>query len=159
MGHSRGGGIAILQAARDDRVDALVTWSSVAALVERFTDDQIDDWETKGYTEVLNSRTGQVMRLNKTLYDDAQAHRDELDVQAAAEQVEIPWLVVHAHDDASVEYGAAETLVGATESAELMTAEGGHTFGGAHPFDGVVPASLEAVWDRTASFFRAHLDA
>ena len=159
MGHSRGGGTVILQTARDDRVDALVTWSSVATFVDRFGDEQIEDWETQGYTEIRNSRTGQILRLNKVLYDDTMAHRDELDVPGAASRIDVPWLVVHARDDESVDVEAAETLAGATESAELFEAEGGHTFSGAHPFDGAVTESLETVWDRTTEFFRAHLDA
>lgn len=157
MGHSRGGAIAILQAERDERVRALVTWSSVARLVERFTEDQIEDWETKGYTEIVNSRTGQVMRLDKVLYEDALAHRKELDVQAAAERITIPWLVVHARDDESVEFRAGRMLSEASASAELMEAEGGHTFGGAHPFQGDVPESLAEVWDRTTAFLQGQL--
>ena len=159
LGHSRGGGTVILQAERDGRVDALVTWSSVATFVDRFSDEQIEDWETQGYTEVRNSRTGQILRLNKVLYDDTMAHRDELDVPGAASRIDVPWLVVHARDDESVDVEAAETLARATESAEFVEAEGGHTFGGSHPSDGMVPESLEAVWDRTTEFFRAHLDA
>ncbi len=157
LGHSRGGGTIILQAERDSRVGALVTWSSVSTFVDRFTDDQIRDWETQGYTEIVNSRTGQVMRLNEGLYDDTMAHKDELDVRGAAEQIDVPWLVVHAHDDESVDFSAAETLASATDTAELMEASGGHTFGGEHPFDGPVPDSLETVWDGTIDFFRAHL--
>jgi len=157
LGHSRGGAIVIIQAARDERVEALATWSSVAALVDRFTEDQIEDWHTKGYTEVLNSRTGQVMRLNKTLYDDALAHQDELDVLAAAQQIDKPWFVVHAPDDESVDVRAARTLVEATDSATLVKASGGHTFGGAHPFDGSIPSSLRSVWDRTTDFFQDEL--
>jgi len=159
MGHSRGGGTVILQASRDDRVDALVTWSSVATFVDRFSDEQIEDWETQGYTEIRNSRTGQVLRLNKGLYDDTMAHREELDVPGAAADIEVPWLVVHAPDDDAVDIEAAKTLAGATESADLFTAEGGHTFGGAHPFDGTVPESLDAVWSRTTEFFQANLNA
>ena len=157
LGHSRGGGTVILQADRDDRVDALGTWSSVATFVDRFSDEQIEDWETQGYTEIRNSRTGQILRLNKVLYDDTMTHRGELDVPGAAERVDVPWLVVHARDDESVDVEAAETLAGATESAELFEAEGGHTFGGAHPFDGTVPESLETVWTRTVDFFQGHL--
>jgi dienelactone hydrolase len=159
MGHSRGGGTVVLQTARDDRVDALVTWSSVATFVDRFSDEQIEDWETRGYTEIRNSRTGQILRLNKVLYDDTMAHRDALDVPGAAARIEVPWLVVHARDDESVDFEAAETLSGATEGAERFEAEGGHTFGGAHPFDGTVPESLETVWSRTTQFFRTSLDA
>ncbi|PSQ89051.1 MAG: alpha/beta hydrolase [Bacteroidetes bacterium QH_2_63_10] len=157
LGHSRGGGTVILQTDRDDRVGALVTWSSVATFVDRFSDEQIADWETQGYTEIRNSRTGQVMRLNKVLYDDTMAHRDELDVPGAASRIDVPWLVVHARDDEAVDFEAAETLAGANDSAELFEAEGGHTFGGAHPFDGTVPESLETVWTRTIDFFRTHL--
>jgi dienelactone hydrolase len=157
MGHSRGGGTVILQTERDDRVGALATWSSVSTFVDRFSDEQIADWERQGYTEIVNSRTGQVMRLNKVLYDDTRAHADELDVREAAEQIDVPWLVVHARDDESVDFEAAEILANSTETAELMEAEGGHTFGGAHPFEGPVPETLEAVWSRTIDFFRAHL--
>ncbi|HKL88811.1 MAG TPA: alpha/beta fold hydrolase [Salinibacter sp.] len=157
LGHSRGGGTVILQAERDDRVGALTSWSSVATFVDRFSDEQIEDWETQGYTEIINGRTGQVMRLNKVLYDDTMAHKEELDVRGAAERMDVSWLVVHARDDASVDFRAAEMLAGSTDSAVLMEAEGGHTFGGAHPFEGPVPDSLERVWDRTIDFFRSHL--
>src|SRR6056297_3176424 len=102
LGHSRGGGTVILQAERDDRVGALTTWSSVSTFVDRFSDEQIDDWEKQGYTEIINGRTGQVMRLNKVLYADTMAHKEELDVRGAAERMDVPWLVVHARDDASV---------------------------------------------------------
>jgi dienelactone hydrolase len=153
MGHSRGGGIAILHAARDDRVRALATWSSVSTFLGRFTDDQIEDWQTQGYTEVLNSRTGQVMRLDRVLYDDAREHAETLDVRAAAAQIDRPWLLVHARDDDAVDFEAAEALADANPDAELVEARGGHTFGGAHPHDGDVPASLKQVWTRTCSFF------
>jgi dienelactone hydrolase len=155
MGHSRGGGTVILQTARDDRVGALVTWSSVSTFVDRFTDEQVEDWETQGYTEIVNSRTGQVMRLNKGLYDDAMVHRDALDVRAAAERIDVPWLVVHARDDEAVDFEAAEILAGATDTADLMEASSGHTFGGAHPFGETVPESLVTVWNRTIDFFRS----
>ena len=157
MGHSRGGGTAILKAARDRRIRALATWSAVSGFLERFSEEQIEDWESQGYTEVVNSRTGQTMRLNRVLYDDAREHRDALDVQAAAADIDVPWLIVHARDDESVPFAEAEALYEASTNAELVEAEGGHTFGGAHPFENGVPASLEAVWERTIYFFETHL--
>lgn len=153
MGHSRGGGTAILLAERDERVRALTTWASVSTLTGRFTDAQIRDWEEQGYTEVINGRTGQIMRLNRSLYDDAIAHEDELNVLAAAKEIDVPWLIVHARDDEAVDYRAAERLQAASRNAELLSAEGGHTFGGAHPHEGDVPESLRTVWDKTIGFF------
>ena len=157
MGHSRGGGTAILQAARNPRVGALVTWSAVSSFIDRFTDEQIEDWETQSYTTVLNSRTGQTMRLNRVLYDDALAHADALDIQAAAAEIDAPWLIVHAEDDEAVPFAEAEALDDAAMGAERFTAQGGHTFGGQHPFSGTPPTSLADVWDRTLHFFRVHL--
>lgn len=157
VGHSRGGGIAILQAARDDRVQTLVTWAAVDGFIRRFSDEQIEDWKTQGYTEVVNSRTGEVMRLDQVLYRDALAHEDELDVMAAAGRLDIPWLIVHAQDDESVGFDAAEHLYAQSATADLVEAEGGHTFGGAHPFDGTVPGSLEQVWRKSIKFFHDHL--
>jgi uncharacterized protein len=157
MGHSRGGGTAILLAERDDRVRALATWASVRTFTGRFTAAQIRDWEAKGYTEVVNGRTGQIMRLNRSLYDDAMAHKEELDILAAAERLDVPWLIVHAEDDEAVDIRAAERLKAAQPDATLVRAEGGHTFGGAHPHDGAVPDSLHAVWDKTIGFFDSAL--
>jgi dienelactone hydrolase len=157
MGHSRGGGTAILHAARSGRVRALVTWSAVSGFIERFRPEQISDWKEHGYTEVVNSRTGQTMRLGRVLYDDAQAHRDQLDVVGAASQVDVPWLIVHAGDDESVPFSEAQALLEASPNADFEEADDGHTFGGAHPFEGNgiddVPPSLRRVWKRTRAFF------
>jgi dienelactone hydrolase len=157
MGHSRGGGTAILHAARSERVRALATWSSVSGFIERFSPEQVADWEKNGYTEVVNSRTGQTMRLGRVLYDDAQAHREQLDVTGAAKRIETPWLIVHADDDEAVPFEEAQALNEAAADATFEEAEGGHTFGGAHPFagDGVddVPPALRRVWKRTRGFF------
>ena len=157
MGHSRGGGTAILLAEREERVRALTTWASVSTFIGRFTDEQIQDWEAQGYTEVINGRTGQVMRLNRSLYDDAMAHKEELDVRAAAQRLELPWLIVHAKDDEAVDIRAAKRLKAASLDATMLEAEGGHTFGGAHPHDGTIPDSLQMVWDKTIRFFDSAL--
>ncbi len=157
LGHSRGGGIAILQAAVDRRVRALVSWSAVSSFADRFTKTQIRDWRERGYTEVVNMRTGQVMRLNRTLYDDALAHRDRLDIPGAAARIAVPWLIVHAEDDVPVPFREAEALYEAASGAVLFRACGGHTFGGRHPFDGEWPESLRTVFERTAAFLHRAL--
>jgi dienelactone hydrolase len=140
MGHSRGGAIVILHAAADPRIRALATWSSVAGLIERFSEKQRADWKRQGYTEIRNARTNQTMRLNRILYDDALAHRAGLDVKAAAARVAVPWLIVHAEDDAAVPLTEAEALRAAAPDAAFFEAGGGHTFGGRHPYDGASAA-------------------
>jgi fermentation-respiration switch protein FrsA (DUF1100 family) len=78
-------------------------------------------------------------------------------VGAAASGLDTPWLIVHASDDSAVSFEEAERLASSNPEALLVEAEGGHTFGGAHPHDGSVPDTLQYVWDRTAAFFNTHL--
>ncbi len=47
VGHSRGGGIAVLHAARDARVRALVTWSAISS-VERWSPHEVAEWRRAG---------------------------------------------------------------------------------------------------------------
>ena len=157
MGHSRGGGTAILQTSRDDRVRALATWSSVSTFLGRFSRSQIQDWTETGTTTIENQRTGQTMRLDRVLYDDAVENADALDVLEAASTIDVPWLVVHATDDEAVDIAAAQRLTEASSSAELIEVRGGHTFGGAHLFEEPVPESLQEVWDATLHHFDTHL--
>ncbi|HHP7237722.1 alpha/beta hydrolase family protein [Longibacter sp.] len=157
MGHSRGGGIAILHADQCPDIDSLVTWSSVDTFLGRFGEEQIREWKDRGYVEVINSRTGQTMRLNRVLYDDARKNRNRLDIIAAARRLTVPWMIVHAEDDASVAMSAARCLADAQPDATLMKATGGHTFGGKHPHDDDVPASLREVWNATLSHFNQTL--
>jgi dienelactone hydrolase len=154
MGHSRGGGIAILTASRNERAQALCTWSSVAGLTERFTEEQKEEWEQRGYTEVLNTRTGQVMRLNRVLYEDAITHKEQLNVLQAARTLQKPWLIVHAEDDEAVPYQEARRLHDAAPQAELFTAMNGHTFGGTHPPPDPLPLTVQIVFNRTVNFFK-----
>ena len=91
VGHSRGGGTAIIQAARDPRVRALVTWAAVAGFV-RYTPAELERWRHDGRMEVVNSRTGQVLPIGTALLDDLDAcGSGSLDVLAAAARVRVPW--------------------------------------------------------------------
>src|SRR5688500_3497306 len=69
LGHSSGGGTAILHAASTPRLGALVTLAAIAD-VRRWSDEETRQWRDRGYTEVRNSRTGQVLRLGTALLDE-----------------------------------------------------------------------------------------
>jgi len=60
LGHSRGGGVAVLAAAADPRVSALVTWAAVASF-DRWTERAKAEWRRTGRLDVPNARTGQVL--------------------------------------------------------------------------------------------------
>jgi len=155
VGHSRGGGDAILAAARGG-VDALVTWAAVADF-DRWSDEVKEEWRTSGRIHVLNGRTGQQMPLDLALLEDFEANREALDIEAAASRVEAPWLILHGTGDVSVPVEEARRLARANPSARLhLVEDAGHTFEAAHPFEGASPALLEAT-DHTVAHLRRHL--
>ena len=159
-GHSRGGGIAVLRAARDQHVHALATWAGIST-VKRWPYDVADDWRARGYAEVVNARTGQTFRLKPAVLDEATEHGDGmLDVGAAAESLLCPWLIVHGDADETVHFAEAELLAQrAGSNAELLAIAGGtHTFNVAHGMTSPSPQLTEAV-ERTVRFFADRLVA
>ena len=104
VGHSRGGGAAILTAGDPewrDRIGALVTWSAVATF-DRLGDDEKAAWRRQGQITVVNGRTGQELPMGVEVLDDLERHREALDVAAAAGRVDAPWLIVHGEEDETV---------------------------------------------------------
>ncbi len=138
LGHSRGGQTALVAASKFDSIQCLVTWSAVANYLERWSDAHKKDWEEKGFTEFKNSRTGQVMKLDRVVYDDALNNQEEVLAINRVENLRVPSLFIHARQDETVPYTDSEELhiKCATKEKELrLIANTGHTLGAAHPFE------------------------
>ncbi len=158
VGHSRGGGMAILAASGDPRVRALVTWAAISH-VDRWP-QQAAEWRRAGKLDVVNARTGQVLPMYTDMLDDVESNRSRLDIQAAAGRLTIPWLLIHGAADTSVPVAEAEALVRAASPSSaprrVILAGAGHTFGAAHPFAGITP-DLAAALDETITWLGRHL--
>jgi alpha-beta hydrolase superfamily lysophospholipase len=158
FGFSRGGGIAVLGAARDPRIDALVTWSSIST-VKRWSAAEIAEWRSRGHAETRNARTGQVFRVSTAILDDVEAHGDgSLSIPDAAARIRVPWLIVHGDADETVPVAEAHTLYGLSRyNADLRLVPGAtHTYGATHGMQTPPPAIAQvATW--TTEFFRTAL--
>ncbi len=156
LGHSRGGGVAVLQTAGDPRVRALVTWAAIST-VQRWPAPQRAAWRAAGVNQVKNARTGQVLPLYTDVLDDVERNASALDIAAAARRIAVPWLLIHGTEDDAVPLAEGERLAAAAPSARFVPVDGaGHTFGAVHPWQGAPPA-LELVEDTTLAFFAEHL--
>ncbi len=156
LGHSRGGGQAILAAAEEPRVAALATWAAVGSF-DRWSGETKAEWRENGRLYVLNSRTGQHMPLDLALLEDFEANEARLDVTAAAERIETPWLIVHGLDDLTVRPQEGRALAKANEGSRLALIDGaGHTFEAKHPFEGEPPQLGQAL-EHTLRHFERHL--
>jgi uncharacterized protein len=158
VGHSRGGGIAVLQAARDPRVGTLVTWAAISS-VERWPAPQRSSWRAAGKTDIQNARTGQVLPLYTDVLDDIEQNAAALDIEAAARRIRVPWLLIHGTEDESVPFAEAQRLKAASPRPDtrLLPIEGGgHTFGAAHPWRGTT-TELATVFDATLAWLTTRL--
>jgi len=159
LGHSRGGGIAILETARDDRVTALVTWASVST-VHRWPAAVVAEWRRTGRHDVVNARTGEVLPLYTDVLDDNEANADHLDILAAASRITAPWLLVHGEADEAVSLEEGQRLAALVRhpaSRHEWIAGGGHTFGARHPWAGSTP-DLERAFAASVAWFARYLD-
>ena len=155
LGHSRGGGIALLTAAVAPEVKAVATWSAVCDF-NRYSENLKRQWREAGFIEVANKRTAQIMRLNETLLDDVENNgQTSLNIKKAVSGLNRPLLIIHGDADEAVPTADAENLAvwaGSAQSQLKIVPGTGHTFGAKHPFEGSNDI-LDGVLESTANFF------
>lgn len=161
LGHSRGGHTAVSAAAEYAEIACLVTWSAVADYNARWSDQMIKDWETKGVTEIKNGRTGQMMPVQRVVFDDALENADRVIALNRIQNLHLPALFIHARGDEAVPYSEAEKLYRASPSQEKelkLIPEAGHTFDTSHPFEEEeFPEAFETALTATLNWFQDHL--
>ena len=157
IGHSRGGGLSILQAANNPHIKALITWSSIASFDSLWKKDQEKEWRKAGKLEIINARTKQVTHLNSSLLQDFEDNGPALDILSAATQIRIPWLLIHGADDANVPFNTAEKLARANSNSKLIKIKNGnHVYGAVHPYsEDTLTPQLFDVCDKTLDFLNS----
>lgn len=159
LGHSRGGGIALLASAASQEVKAVCTWASVSTF-DRFSKAQIAAWRKKGFHEVVNSRTGQVLKLGQNMLKDVEKNlRKHLNILDATRDLGKPLMIVHGQTDETVPYFEAEQLnifADPMNSDLRLIPNGSHTFGAKHPFEEET-TPLGLAIDASIEFFTQQL--
>ena len=160
IGHSRGGGIALLKASGEKRIKALTTWASVSQCKTpwgNWPPERLQKWKETGVDWYTNSRTGQQLPLYYQLYEDYAANRQRLDIPAAVKQLKVPLLICHGTADEAVAVQNAQVLKDAASDATLFLVESDHVFGRKHPWPhSSLPFPMQAVVDKTMAFFKSH---
>lgn len=158
IGHSRGGGAVILKAAYDTRITKLVTWASVSDYKLRFPDGQIlEHWKKEGVAYIENARTLQQMPHYIQFYEDFVKNEEKLTIKTAAQQLQIPHLIVHGTEDATVPLAEAKSIRNWSEKSSLFIVEGGdHGFGAKQPWgSSELPVDFAEVLVETIDFIKS----
>jgi len=155
LGHSRGGGVAILGAYDVPGLSGVVTWSSIGR-TNRWDDETKRKWRADGFLDVENARTKQIMRMSTAILDDHDRHAKRLDIDAAISRIDVPMLMVHGGRDENVPAGESAALAArAREANTLVIGTASHTYNAIHPLIHV-PAELSLAAIVTAHFISAY---
>ncbi len=149
IGHSRGGGLALLHAADHSDVRSIVTWAAVSN-VDRFDANTKAMWREHGSRVIRNARTGEDQRLDVALLDDIERNRARFDIEAACRRLEAPTLLVQGDADDVVRPREMETLAARIDASlrnTLLIPGASHTFGISHP----MRAGTVEAWEAAAS--------
>lgn len=133
LGHSRGGGIAIVHTASDERIKALVTLSSVATF-DRWTNHQKELWRKQGFLPLAKDSTVSPLRLGLGLLNDLENNKEFLNLECAASKITVPWLILHGKADVTVQPKEAERLYTAANKSTtelLLLDKVGHLYNAA----------------------------
>lgn len=155
IGHSRGGGMAILAAGLDDRINKLVTLASISDLVRRQpTGALLERWKINGVSHVMNKRTKQQMPHFYQMHEDYMENIHIFDIPMMARKLSIPWLIIHGTSDEVVDFSEAEELRSFNDKSEFEAMEGvNHVFGAKHPWnENKLPEDLNTVLARVRRF-------
>ena len=158
LGHSRGGGMALIHAARRGDYAAACTWAGVDHVL-RFSAERQAEWERRGEIDVMHWGIGRKVRLAMDTLLDVRANRAALDVGAACARLSTPTLVVQGTRDPGVTVEDGQRLASsfAPGVAELCLIEGaGHNFGAQHPMREVKPVLADAL-DTTLGWLQRQL--
>lgn len=154
IGHSRGGGIALLTAS-DPRVKKIATWAAICDIEKRFPKDkQLKVWKTQGIRYVENGRTLQKMPNNYSQYEDFLTNKEKLNIEKACLHSTKTTFVVHGDQDTSVEIEEGRNIATWLKTHLFEIEDANHTFGATQPWlESDMPEHLLKVCEITCGFF------
>jgi dipeptidyl aminopeptidase/acylaminoacyl peptidase len=157
LGHSRGGGLAVVRAADDARVRAVVTLAPIAT-TRRFDDATLAKARRDGFIPILNTRTLETLRFGAAAVVEQTTRADLHHIAANyASRLAAPLLVVHGEADSAVDPREGRTLAAAAPRGTYVGIAGAdHVLGCHHPWAGTTPA-FDRFLDETSRFLRATL--
>ena len=147
IGHSRGGGIAIIEALENSKIKKLITLASVDSLDRFPADEKLEDWKKNGVYYNYNSRTKQQMPHDIQFLEDYLANKERFSVEKAIQRFNGKLLIIHGLEDEAVHFSAAENLHSWAQNSQLLlTEKANHTFGVKEPWiDYKLPVIMNAV--------------
>lgn len=154
IGHSRGGGIVLLNA-HHPSVKSITTWASISSIEKRIpTGEKLEEWLKNGCYFIQNGRTNQQMPHAISQYHEFMLHKNELSIEKVCKSTNKPICVIHGTSDTSVDISESQEICGWTKSDLQSLENANHTFDAMHPWnEKVLPSALLKVCELTLQFY------
>ncbi len=155
IGHSRGGGVAILTAAINTKVTKLISLAGISNIANRFPiGDELLEWEHSGVMYVANGRTNQSMPHFYSFYEDFKKNEKVLNIEAAAGSLTIPFLQIHGDMDLAVSISEGQNNARWSNTRLCVIKGAGHTFSASQPWTNEkLPEDMHAALEKALEFF------
>lgn len=160
VGHSRGGGISIIEGYENPAVKMVAVLAGVSHFGYRFpSGERLKDWEESGVMYSENKRTKQQMPHYYQFYQDYKANEDRFNIQYATQHLKKPLLIVQGTNDKAVKDKEAALLAEWGKQSELEIIQGAnHTFGAAEPWNNSeLPQNLDLATNKIIDFLKINL--
>lgn len=156
IGHSKGGGEAIISASKISAISGLITWNTVNSFL-RYSEKQIKNWKERGFFEFPNSRTKQIFKLyDSYLQDIIENHNLLFDIKNSLIKLNIPVLLIHGEEDLTVKPEESERLFSIANKEKVqicLIKSAGHTFNIEHPMTKTTKA-LNIALNKSLEFIK-----
>lgn len=155
IGHSRGGGIALLGAYENALVAKVVTWASIASFNRFGSVEELALWKQEGMRSFYNVRTQQDMKIAYGFYEDYLENQTRLNIEETVKRLNKELLIIHGTADEAVGFSSAQRLKNWKLDAALFLIEkANHVFGAQHPYlDNHLPVHLALAVNKSIDFF------
>ncbi|WP_347373523.1 alpha/beta fold hydrolase [Aequorivita sp. Q41] len=158
IGHSRGGGIVLIKASEDKRINKVISWAGISDFKARFLEGttEFDTWKKTGVTYVENSRTKQMLPHNFQFYKDFKENEQRYTLARVTKNIKVPQLIIHGNEDPTVSLKEAQAIHSWNPKSELVVIDAAdHVFGAKHPWEeDKMPSDLKKVTEHTIEFLK-----
>jgi pimeloyl-ACP methyl ester carboxylesterase len=153
IGHSRGGGIALLQS-ENKLVSKICSWAGISSIASRFPKGELlEQWKTEGIRYYQNGRTKQAMPHLFDQYLDYVSNKDRLDIKSYCKSSKKKTLVIHGDNDASIKIVEGESLANWLGVELTVVKNTQHTFDASQPWKITsMPNALKEACELTLKF-------
>lgn len=158
IGHSRGGGIVLLNASQRNDISKIITWATVGDYKKRFNEgsETFIKWKYEGVKYIENKRTGQLLPHKFNFYEDFIKNEKSLNIQKAIKRLDQSVLLIHGDKDDAVHMKESIELNNLCNSAQIkIIKDANHVFNAKHPWtDSKLPQALNIVVKYTVEFIK-----